>query len=253
MRRSGKSRVLPTSKKMAANGEDILLHDRTPTRPNRLRPGLSARAVYQESVDKRQQKQKAPISRSQESLSWCNPSIRRQSCDCQWLSTGCNGKQVTLVRGDYPCVFSPKTALKPGAWTRRGSNPHLHHDRETCSHLHHGPLPRIVGQQEIVRREKLGEKLGERLLESRNGNAELVHFFIPLLAVEERQAAAQRHESHGRRQQHQNSTADGALPVLGSAGSRAIAHGAALAKSGTSPKHSQQCEHEQSQLHFTPS
>lgn len=73
MRRSGKSRVLPTSKKMAANGEDILLHDRTPTRPNRLRPGLSARAAYQESVDKRQQKQKAPISRSQESLSWCNP------------------------------------------------------------------------------------------------------------------------------------------------------------------------------------
>ena len=48
---------------------------------------------------------------------------------------------------DYPCFFSPGnySTHTGGIWTRRGSNPHLHHDRETCSHLHHGPDFRVYG------------------------------------------------------------------------------------------------------------
>lgn len=53
----------------------------------------------------------------------------------------------TSCRRDYPCFFSPGnySTRTGGVWTRRGSNPHLHHDRETCSYLHHGPDFRVYG------------------------------------------------------------------------------------------------------------
>src|SRR5689334_22005710 len=55
---------------------------------------------------------------------------------------------------------------------------------------------------------------------------------IALLAVAKCQAGADGHESEWGQEQHQHAAADGALPVFGSARSRAVAHGAALSERG---------------------
>jgi len=77
-------------------------------------------------------------------------------------------------------------------------------------------------------------------------------FLIPLLAIADRHARSQSHESHWREQQYQHAAADGSLAVFGCSLGGAVAHGATLAEGGRRPEHQKYREGGEAQLHFTP-
>src|SRR5580704_5297778 len=68
----------------------------------------------------------------------------------------------------------------------------------------------------------------------------LLQFFIALLAVTQRQADANGHESKRRNEQDYNSASDRLLSCFGDGPRGAVAHSATLSKNRTRPKHNQQ-------------
>jgi hypothetical protein len=78
-------------------------------------------------------------------------------------------------------------------------------------------------------------------------------FQVPLLSVPKRGPYAEGHETEGRKQENHYTLADSPLPILGSGLSRAVTHGAALAKGRHGPQQKEGGKHADSYLHFTPS
>src|SRR5713226_4449512 len=76
---------------------------------------------------------------------------------------------------------------------------------------------------------------------------------IPFLSVVERQPNAKAHEAYRWNDQHEDASADGLLPFLGSRGGGTAAHGTALAEGRGGPYGKQQREYRGAKFHFTPS
>src|SRR6267143_760183 len=76
---------------------------------------------------------------------------------------------------------------------------------------------------------------------------------IPFFPVVQRQPNAKAHEAYRWNDQHEDASADGLLPFLGSRGGGTAAHGAALAERGRGSHGKQQCEYRGANFHFTPS
>ena len=76
---------------------------------------------------------------------------------------------------------------------------------------------------------------------------------IPFLSVTKCGPHAECHKTERRKQKNYDPFADGSLSILGSRLSRAVAHGAALAKGRRGPQQEEGGEHADAYLHFTPS
>ena len=120
---------------------------------------------------------------------------------CQYFTFEDATKQMVTEMPERLSLFflSPKLLhIQSGVWTRRGSNPYLHHDRETCSHLHHGPDFRVYG----INRRKLKRDSRQKRAKNQNGKClglRSVRFFVSLLAIADCHARSQGHEGDWRK------------------------------------------------------